>query len=110
MSISFLNVVPRQCGHLVPAGTRALASGVYQASAPARANSLSAERLIAGSINGLPHFSHRNTAIGTPQIRWRDTHQSGRVAIMFAMRPSPQAGSHLTLLISSSARERKVPP
>ena len=48
--------------------------------------------------------------MGTPQMRWRETHQSGRVAIIFEMRPSPHAGSHLTLAISSSARERSVPP
>ena len=35
--------------------------------------------------------------MGTPQMRWREMHQSGRVAIMLAMRSSPQAGSHLTL-------------
>ncbi len=37
-------------------------------------------------------------------------HQSGRVAIMLEMRSSPQAGSHFTFLISSSARLRRVPP
>ncbi len=58
----------------------------------------------------MPHFSHKKTAIGTPQMRWREMHQSGRVAIMFEMRPSPHAGSHFTLLISASARVRSVPP
>ncbi len=41
--------------------------------------------------------------IGTPQTRWREMHQSGRVAIMFEMRSSPHAGVHFTLLIASSA-------
>jgi hypothetical protein len=42
-------------------------------------------------------------------MRWREMHQSGRVAIMLEMRSSPQAGSHLTLFfISSRARWRKV--
>ena len=36
--------------------------------------------------------------IGTPQTRWREMHQSGRVAIMLEMRSSPQAGIHLTCL------------
>ena len=54
-------------------------------------------------------LSQRKTAMGTPQTRWREMHQSGRVAIMLAMRSSPQAGSHLTLfLISSRARWRNV--
>ena len=37
-------------------------------------------------------------------------HQSGRVAIMFEMRSSPQAGSHFTLAISASVRLRMVSP
>ena len=48
--------------------------------------------------------------MGTPQMRWREMHQSGRVAIMLEMRSSPQAGSHFTFLISSSAREREALP
>ena len=36
--------------------------------------------------------------MGTPQTRWREMHQSGRVAIMLEMRSSPQAGIHFTLL------------
>src|ERR1019366_8488350 len=48
--------------------------------------------------------------MGTPQMRWREIHQSGRVATMFEMRSSPQAGSHFTFLISSSARLRSGPP
>ena len=46
--------------------------------------------------------------MGTPQMRWREMHQSGRVAIMLEMRSSPQAGSQTTCLISSRARWRKV--
>jgi hypothetical protein len=30
--------------------------------------------------------------MGTPHTRWREMHQSGRVAIMLEMRSSPQAG------------------
>jgi hypothetical protein len=54
--------------------------------------------------------SQKMMAMGTPQTRWREMHQSGRVAIMLEMRSSPQAGSQRTFLISSSARLRKVPP
>ncbi len=46
--------------------------------------------------------------MGTPQTRCREMHQSGRVAIMFERRSSPQAGSHFTCLISSSVRVRRV--
>jgi hypothetical protein len=45
---------------------------------------------------------------GTPQMRWRLMHQSGRVAIMLVMRSLPQAGSQTTLSISSMASWRKV--
>ena len=33
--------------------------------------------------------------MGTPQTRWREMHQSGRIAIMLEMRSSPQAGMPL---------------
>ena len=59
-------------------------------------------------MSGLLHPSHMNTAMGTPQMRCRLMHQSGRVAIMLVMRSLPQAGSHTTLSISSIASCRKV--
>ena len=46
--------------------------------------------------------------MGTPQMRWRLMHQSGRVAIMLVMRSLPQAGSQITLSISSMASWRNV--
>ena len=52
--------------------------------------------------------SQRKTAMGTPQMRWRLMHQSGRVAIMLVMRSLPQAGSQTTLSISSMASWRNV--
>src|SRR5437870_7983456 len=109
ISVSLLNFVPPHLPHLAPAAS-ASASGVYQASAPKRPKKLITLRLSAGSFSGLPQPSHRNTAMGTPQTRWREMHQSGRVAIMLEMRSSPQAGSHFTFLISSSVRLRSVPP
>ena len=50
---------------------------------------------------GWLHPSHMKTAMGTPQMRWRLMHQSGRVAIMLVMRSLPQDGSQTTLSISS---------
>ena len=35
-----------------------------------------------------------NTVIGTPQARWRETTQSGRLATMPVMRFFPWAGTH----------------
>ena len=46
--------------------------------------------------------------MGTPQMRWRLMHQSGRVAIMLVMRSLPHAGSQTTLSISSIASLRKL--
>ena len=50
-------------------------------------------------------FSRTNTAIGTPQARWREITQSGRLSIMPVMRFSPAAGTQRVVLIS---RERDV--
>src|SRR6266705_4282946 len=108
ISVSLPNLVPPHLPHLAPAAS-ASASDVYQASAPKRPKESITLRLSAGSFSGLPQPSHRNTAIGTPQTRWREMHQSGRVAIMLEMRSSPHAGSHFTFLISSSARWRRFP-
>src|SRR5438445_7358611 len=109
ISVSLLNLVPPHLPHLATAAS-ASASDVYQASAPKRPKKSITLRLSAGSFSGLPQPSHKNTAIGTPQTRWREMHQSGRVAIMLEMRSSPHAGSQCTFLISSSARCRKVLP
>src|ERR1700745_3100516 len=84
MSVSLTNFVLPQLPHLAPVAS-ASASGVYQASAPKRPKKSITLRLRAGSFSGLPHPSHRNTAIGTPQTRWREIHQSGRVAIILEM-------------------------
>ena len=46
--------------------------------------------------------------MGTPQIRCREMHQSGREETMLAIRSCPHWGSHFTRPISSSARWRKV--
>src|SRR6267142_4116822 len=108
MSISFLNDRPPHLPHFVSAGNSVSASGVYQASAPFSANNFATLRLTAGFFTESPQLAHRNTAIGVPQILCREMHQSGRVAIMLAMRSSPQAGSHFTFLISSSVLVRRV--
>src|SRR5438046_5514578 len=109
ISVSLLNLVPPHLPHLAPAAS-ASASDVYQASAPKRPKKSITLQLSAGSFCGLPQPSHRNTPMGTPQTRWREMHQSGRVAVMLEMRSSPHAGSHFTFLISSSVRLRSVPP
>ncbi len=73
-------------------GSRADGSCLYQASAPSSLKSSTMLLLMELSLRGSPHLSQRKTAMGTPQMRWREMHQSGRVAIMLEMRSSPQAG------------------
>ena len=51
-----------------------------------------------------------NTAIGTPQARWREITQSGRPAIMPVMRFCPAGGTHCVTEIACSARARRVSP
>ena len=57
-----------QCAHTAPAESTS-ACGVYQPSAPDFVNKSSTLRLMAASLTGLPQLSHRNTAMGTPQMR-----------------------------------------
>ena len=49
-------------------------------------------------------FSRTNTAIGTPQARWREITQSGRLSIMPVMRFSPCGGTQRVASIAVSAR------
>jgi len=49
-----------------------------------------------------------NTVIGTPQARWREITQSGRLAIMPVMRFSPCSGTHRVAAMAASARLRSV--
>ena len=68
------------------------------------------DRPVRGLIfSSLPQPSQKKTAIGTPQMRWHEMHQSGRVATMFEMRSSPQAGSQRTPAIALRASVRRVP-
>ena len=55
-------------------------------------------------------FSLTNTAIGTPQARWREITQSGRDSIMPVMRFSPCSGTQRVTLMADSARWRSVSP
>ena len=92
------------------ARNRATAPSANHASAPSRSNASATAALTRSSFKRsfVPFFT--NTAIGTPQARWRDTTQSGRFSIMPAMRFSPVGGTHFTVLIAVSARWRRVSP
>ena len=47
-------------------------------------------------------------AIGTPQLRWRDTHQSRRFFIIDSNRARPQAGKNSVLATAELARFLRV--
>ena len=53
-------------------------------------------RLVARILMQLAAGFAEKDGDGNPQMRWREMHQSGRVAIMLEMRSSPQAGSQRT--------------
>ena len=53
-------------------------------------------------------FSRTKTVIGTPQARWREITQSGRLSIMPVMRFSPCAGTQRVTAMAASARLRSV--
>src|SRR5580698_5904906 len=104
MSISLRKSELPQLAHFVPDGRSCSASCVCHALMPSFSNSDTMLWLTAAFLSGVWHWLQRNTAMGTPQMRWREMHQSGRVAIMLEMRSSPHDGSHLTeFLISSRA-------
>jgi len=52
--------------------------------------------------------SLKKTGRGTPQVRWREIHQSGRASTVPWMRLRPHLGSHSTWSISSSALARRL--
>src|SRR3569833_1192532 len=93
MSISLRNSVPPHFEHFVPDGRSSAAACLYQVSTPSFATRSTTPALTVLSFSNSLQPSQKNTAIGTPQMRWREMHQSGRVAIMFEMRSSPQDGS-----------------
>jgi hypothetical protein len=63
--------------------------------------------LTASSFSTLPSAS-ANTAIGTPQARWRDSTQSGRSSIIERSRVWPAAGTKRVASMAASARVRRV--
>src|SRR5271170_2305476 len=107
MSNSLANSVAPQWAQTVSAAIRPSASEVYQTSEPSRSKRATIRALRTGSSTILEQLLHAKTAIGTPQTRCREMHQSGRLETMFEMRSLPHAGSHFTCSISSRMNCRK---
>src|SRR5262245_8069879 len=82
MFISRAKDVPLQTRQDRPAGTNSSVGRSYQASAPYFSKTAAACSTIAFDVIGSPHVTQSSAGIGTPQARWRETHQSGRFASM----------------------------
>ncbi len=106
MSRPFSNSLPPQARQAVPAGTKSPASRLYQELEPSAANDFSTFSTAAGSSSASPQVLQKKAGRGTPQSRWREMHQSGRPAIMLAMRSWPQAGSQAAPWMASRALAR----
>ena len=109
MSRSRSNPVPPHVGHVRPSGMNSASGRSYHASAPYVSNTKAARSTSSGVSSASPHLMQSTAGIGTPHARWREMHQSGRLAIMLEMRSCPQAGTHFTCVsIASRAAPRSV--
>ena len=86
---------------------RSAASRVNQASTP-WASTRRATASISSGVRGCrsPVSLWTSRGMGTPQVRWREMHQSGRLRIMASMRDWPQSGVQVTRSISRRAASR----
>src|ERR1700704_757155 len=97
MFISRSKLVPPHFGHVSPAGMKSRVGRSYHESAPYCSKTLAAFSTSAGVTIASPHFVQSTAGIGTPHTRWREMHQSGRLATMLYIRSCPQAGIQRTL-------------
>src|SRR2546421_3843632 len=111
MFISRSKLVPPHFGHVRPAGMKSLVGRSYHESAPNRSNTPAAFSTSAGVTIASPHRVQSTAGIGTPHTRWREMHQSGRLATMLYIRSWPHDGIHFTSWsMASSAAWRSVLP
>jgi hypothetical protein len=82
MFISRSKLVPAHFGHVSPAGTKSAVGRSYQASAPYDSKTVAVCSTSAGVTIASPHAAQSTAGIGTPHTRWREMHQSGRLATM----------------------------
>ena len=100
---------PAAAGHVSPAGTNSSIGRSYHASAPCSSNTFAACSTISAVRIASPQLVQSSAGIGTPHARWREMHQSGRLATMLKMRSWPHGGIHSTSLsIAWSAASRSV--
>src|SRR6195256_1996918 len=97
MFISRSKLEPLHFGQVMPSGMNSSVGRSYQASAPYRSKTLAVFSTSAGEVIASPHVVQSTAGIGTPHTRWREMHQSGRLATMLYIRSCPQAGIQRTL-------------
>src|SRR6185295_758603 len=86
MFISRSKVVPPHEGHVNPSGTKSPVGRSYHESAPWVSNTAAVLSTSAVVTIASPHLTQSTAGMGTPQTRWREMHQSGRLAIMLYIR------------------------
>ncbi len=96
MSVSFLSVGFWHAGQVSPVGRNSESGRAYQAPAPSFATTSATRFMSSASMTAWLHSAHTAVGMGTPQVRWREMVQSGRVESMPWMRSRPQAGTHVT--------------
>ncbi len=75
-------------------------------SAPSRSTAAATRSTTAGSRSGSPVSRWVKTAIGTPQARWRETHQSGLLSTIASIRLRACGGTQRVSSIAASAFSR----
>src|SRR5674536_361136 len=94
-------------GQARPAGRNSWIGRSYHASAPCSAKTAAVRSASSVVRTASPHVTQSTAGIGTPQDRWREMHQSGRLASISVSRSSPHAGIHLTCRTASIAFSRR---
>src|SRR6516162_6937238 len=82
MSFSRSKAVDPHLAHARPGGTNSPVGRSYHASAPYTSNTFAVRSTMSTLVTASPHVAHDSAAIGTPQTRCREMHQSGRFATM----------------------------
>src|SRR5438128_5480011 len=79
MFISRSKLAPPHFGHVRPAGMKSLLGRSYHESAPYCSKTAAVFSTSAGVTIASPQAVQSTAGIGTPQTRWREMHQSGRL-------------------------------
>src|SRR4030043_2390016 len=103
MLFSFSNLAEPHWAHFVPSGRSSLTLLLNQELEPSRENRSATRSVISAEASMAPQDRHSKAGMGTPHLRCRDIHQSGRALTILAMRSSPQGGIQFTVLIASRA-------